>query len=555
MKASKKRGFTIIELVIVIAVVAILAAVLIPVFSNVVKQAKEANDTVMVRNLNTALKTDGKKHSTMTEALDTAKGAGYDVTKISNTASNNEILWDSVNDCFVYMKDGKINYIPDSKTETVAAADTYKYFRIFATTEGVADSEYSVYLAGTSATGDITVKSGFDAGENAGIASVTYAANAGHEVTIRTNGGMLNVNAAADTVKHYGDVEKVVITAVAGDSYHENGVAKVLVVSKGHVSIAKSASVNMLVVDTATPTDVKLSVETGATVVSASVPNEVVGADTLPATVSSLTVSTVNTVAELNEKVGAKTGNVYVKLGSDIAAGNVSISVAPDGGDANITIDGDGHVVTSSHNRMIQTCADSKKEGFVPYGGNLTIANVVLKNECASTPNNIRAISLWEFVGTLNLSNSEIEMPTAKDNYGVNLVDCGGEVVINIKNTKITAYQCVNIYGNNRTVNIDNCQFISRNMHNVEYFGGCVALLENSSANITINNTSMTVEETEGYIANGFVVLGSALGDPNVGLMTINGCTANGKNFSIENVRKSAPVEVIISIDGTNFTK
>lgn len=92
-------------------------------------------------------------------------------------------------------------------------------------------------------------------------------------------------------------------------------------------------------------------------------------------------------------------------------------------------------------------------------------------------------------------------------------------------------------------------------MHNVEYFGGCVALLENSSANITINNTSMTVEETEGYIANGFVVLGSALGDPNVGLMTINGCTANGKNFSIENVRKSAPVEVIISIDGTNFTK
>lgn len=37
---NKKRGFTIVELVIVIAVIAILAAVLIPTFSGVVKNAK-----------------------------------------------------------------------------------------------------------------------------------------------------------------------------------------------------------------------------------------------------------------------------------------------------------------------------------------------------------------------------------------------------------------------------------------------------------------------------------------------------------------------------------
>ena len=41
MKKMNKKGFTIVELVIVIAVIAILAAVMIPTFSGVVQNAKE----------------------------------------------------------------------------------------------------------------------------------------------------------------------------------------------------------------------------------------------------------------------------------------------------------------------------------------------------------------------------------------------------------------------------------------------------------------------------------------------------------------------------------
>ncbi len=42
MKNTKKRGFTIVELVIVIAVIAILASVLVPTFTNVVTKAKKS---------------------------------------------------------------------------------------------------------------------------------------------------------------------------------------------------------------------------------------------------------------------------------------------------------------------------------------------------------------------------------------------------------------------------------------------------------------------------------------------------------------------------------
>lgn len=104
-----KRAFTIVELVIVIAILAILAAVLIPTFVNLTKKANESNTMQLVKNMNTALKADmpDGKHPTMQSALDAANAFGYDLEKINKSKTDNEILWDSANDCFVYMKDGE----------------------------------------------------------------------------------------------------------------------------------------------------------------------------------------------------------------------------------------------------------------------------------------------------------------------------------------------------------------------------------------------------------------------------------------------------------------
>ena len=55
MVKKHKKGFTIVELVVVIAVIAILAAVLIPTFVNLVHKAEFSNDQALVRNINTTL--------------------------------------------------------------------------------------------------------------------------------------------------------------------------------------------------------------------------------------------------------------------------------------------------------------------------------------------------------------------------------------------------------------------------------------------------------------------------------------------------------------------
>lgn len=74
-----QRGFTIVELVIVIAVIAILAAVLIPTFTSLINKANISADQQAVRQMNTALAIDEAENGraeTVEQALDVLNKAG-----------------------------------------------------------------------------------------------------------------------------------------------------------------------------------------------------------------------------------------------------------------------------------------------------------------------------------------------------------------------------------------------------------------------------------------------------------------------------------------------
>ena len=106
MKHTNKKGFTIVELVIVIAVIAILAAVLIPTFSNLIKKANISNDTAIAKNLNTAAI--AAQADTFGQAIEAAKEAGYLVGHLNAKADKVFFVWeDETNQFLLYDLDAK----------------------------------------------------------------------------------------------------------------------------------------------------------------------------------------------------------------------------------------------------------------------------------------------------------------------------------------------------------------------------------------------------------------------------------------------------------------
>ena len=96
MAKRQKKAFTITELVIVIAVVAILAAVLIPTFANIIDRAQESSDTQAVANMNQSLQNaeqlDGKPTS-LSEVLEILEGDGMNAHKYATLKKGTEFVW------------------------------------------------------------------------------------------------------------------------------------------------------------------------------------------------------------------------------------------------------------------------------------------------------------------------------------------------------------------------------------------------------------------------------------------------------------------------------
>lgn len=116
MKGNKK-GFTIVELVIVIAVIAVLAAVLIPTFSGLIAKANVSADQQAVRSMNVALMSDealNGKPSNLGEARAVLAKAGYNSEGYHPISAGHTFYWDADLNCILLVKDdGKIVIYPE----------------------------------------------------------------------------------------------------------------------------------------------------------------------------------------------------------------------------------------------------------------------------------------------------------------------------------------------------------------------------------------------------------------------------------------------------------
>ena len=387
MKRNTKKGFTIVELIIVIAVIAVLAAVLIPTFSNLIQKANVAADTTLIKNLNTALAMDTSvsKHVTMTQALEATKENGFDVEKIVARATDNKIVWDSVNDCFAYSEKDKtgLTYIPDSKTDANVA--DYQLWTIVK--DATLDEKYSSYIAGRNviANNPIAATKGVDVGENTGIEEIVYSGGSNQSVVIRTNGGKLTVNAPADHVEHYGLAKEIVVTAVSDTTYVEHGtVAKMTVAAEAKNVVIKSTAVVVQLNNQSKNVSVEGNGYVGELVTGSEQLTGTVGGNTIQvgtydklqalALASTLGIKLDNKTIELTADIDL-TGKVWTPFGFSITA--------PFEG----TIDGKGHAIkglssagyTYDKNAWITNATNGNSGpayGFVCIAKNATIKNI-----------------------------------------------------------------------------------------------------------------------------------------------------------------------------------
>ena len=97
MKNLKKKGFTIVELVIVIAVIAVLAAVLIPTFVNLTRKANLSADTVIAKEINTIIAAENAidEFEGFEDVIEALYSNGFYLANLNTKTKGCFFIWDS----------------------------------------------------------------------------------------------------------------------------------------------------------------------------------------------------------------------------------------------------------------------------------------------------------------------------------------------------------------------------------------------------------------------------------------------------------------------------
>lgn len=255
-KIKKQKGFTLVELVVVIAIIAVLTAILIPSIGYVIEHTKETSDMTTVKTLNTVLVEDEARNGKPTlfsEAIKVVENKGYNIEKLT-PLSTGDILWDSKNNRFLLRKGTETLYRDNND---IATTDVDLW--TVATKETGLSESYSNYLKSDEefATG-LTVFTGLDVGTHSEITSVEYKVKDGRtdaqNVAIITNGvnvtlsvtGLVKSDGSGDIIRHYGKAGEIQIIECAMESFHEYGLASYVQIKKGHLAIEKGSIVDTI---------------------------------------------------------------------------------------------------------------------------------------------------------------------------------------------------------------------------------------------------------------------------------------------------------------------
>ena len=533
MKKNNKKGFTIVELVIVIAVIAILAAVLIPTFSSIIKKAKISNDTVLAKNLTTAIATESitSKPTSMEEVVTKLYNAGFVLENLSPTTEDYFYGWDSKNNQIILISD-ECSVVYESATSTPVD--------VYVTTTGdfaqkLANAGYSLYLT-TDATevktnNFINVDTG-----NSELGTLEMTATSTTEVTLKGTIGSVTVDNASGTVHQYASVTNLKVNAIANNSYHVYGAvttADLTGLSNGKLVVEPIGQVDTLKV-AATPSSVTVvnkgvidkAFKGGEPVSEGNVikgvmdnTSNTIGAPT-PEKKHEVNIGNYAELVAFRDQVnnGRHFKNVVVKLTADIdisgrpwtpiGAGDRNTSDDTQSQYFSGTFDGNNHTITGLTNKGMNI-------GNIKFGSNST------------TPEGAKEV-VYGFFGVvrnatiknLKMANVDIDLIKVVNDNNVILGDSVGAIVGYAGDATALS-----------TVTIENCSVLSGRIAGFDAVAGIPGRSYATTTTITNCSNAATVPSPRraagmlGYINKKVDNSVCTIGDIK---LAINGCTNKG---------------------------
>jgi prepilin-type N-terminal cleavage/methylation domain-containing protein len=167
----KKKGFTIVELVIVIAVISILAAVTIPAFSSIVRKAQISAASQLSANFNKAVvgyEAVNAPITLMHDAVTAVEDYGFEQSDLVDDDGRYYVVWDSEIKRFVVF-DGKEGSVCSEEGNTTPLTKLWKVVD-----EIPSEQLTSLYLTDEFDEKTVSVTVGIDVGDNEDVEEIIY---------------------------------------------------------------------------------------------------------------------------------------------------------------------------------------------------------------------------------------------------------------------------------------------------------------------------------------------------------------------------------------------
>lgn len=282
---EKKRGFTIVELIVVIAIIAVLATVLIPAFGSVMQKAKVAAKTQIASSMNTFLAAEevlNARPQTLGEAMDILKKQGFDDGELLCEDQEILLVWNAESNRFALL-DADMNTLYSHDGDPIEADSRSLWIAV---SELPSEQSFSMYLTESFDHTEIEVSVSIDIGSCNTLEKLIYSGSdePSKETVIRSGSEEIkveinNLSATLNLNGVFGEVSIIDPSSRDEAIVNIDGEVSEIIIEGGSLNIAENSTVENLEISAESSDDFCITVAPNSSITAIKDEKELINDD------------------------------------------------------------------------------------------------------------------------------------------------------------------------------------------------------------------------------------------------------------------------------------